>query len=47
MGRTEKKAANLSTPRLVGAPCFSRGELDFSPADKSFISKEWALALVF
>jgi hypothetical protein len=45
MGRTEKKAANLSTPRLVGAPCFSRG--DFSPADKSFISKEWALALVF
>ena len=32
---------------LVGAPCFSRGELDFSPADKRFTSKGWALALDF
>jgi hypothetical protein len=31
----------------VGAPCFSRGELDFSPAEKSSIFKEWALALGF
>src|ERR1019366_1291890 len=31
---------------LVEAPCFSRGELDFSPAEKQSILK-WALALGF
>ena len=30
----------------VGAPCFSRGEMDFSPSEKRSISK-WALALEF
>ena len=28
----------------VGAPCFSRGGLDFSPA-KDALQQEWALAL--
>jgi hypothetical protein len=28
---------------MVGAPCLSRGELDFSPAEKSSIFKERAL----
>jgi hypothetical protein len=32
---------------LVGALCFSRGELDFSPAEKQFIPKGRALALDF
>jgi hypothetical protein len=32
---------------LVGGPCFSRGELDFSPAEKQFIPKGRALALDF
>jgi hypothetical protein len=31
---------------LVGAPCFSRGKLDFSPAEKHSVLK-WALALGF
>jgi hypothetical protein len=31
----------------VGAPCFSRGELDFSPAEKRSIFRERALALGF
>jgi hypothetical protein len=31
---------------LVEAPCFSRGKLDFSPAEKRSIS-QWALALGF
>jgi hypothetical protein len=30
---------------VVGAPCFSRGELDLSPAEKRLLCKEWALAL--
>ena len=30
---------------LGGSPCFSRGELDFSPAEKRFITWERALAL--
>jgi hypothetical protein len=45
--RTGKEATDLSTPSLVGAPCFSRGELDFSPAEKQFIPKGRALALDF
>jgi hypothetical protein len=45
--RTRKEAADFSIPSLVGAPCFSRGELDFSPAETRFISQEWALALGF
>ena len=43
--RTRKEAADLTIPSLVGAPCFSRGELDLSPAETGFISQEWALAL--
>jgi|SRR5580698_7725355 hypothetical protein len=38
---------DLFTLSLVGAPCFSRGELDFSPAEKHFTSQMWALALDF
>jgi hypothetical protein len=30
---------DLSALSRVGAPCFSRGELDFSPAEKRFILK--------
>ena len=37
--------ADLFKSSLVGAPCFSRGELDFSPAGKRFITWERALAL--
>jgi hypothetical protein len=41
------KAPISSTPTLVGAPCFSRGELDFSPAEKRLIPRGQALALDF
>ena len=39
----EEAAKKLWGTLLVGAPCFSRGKLDFSPAEESSISK-WALA---
>src|SRR5664279_2413299 len=39
-------AKKLWRTLLVGAPCFSRGKLDFSPAEKKPILK-WALAPAF
>ncbi len=42
-GAPEQAAEKLWTTLLVGAPCFSRGELDFSPAGKKS-THEWALA---
>src|ERR1035437_8952594 len=42
----EQAAEKLWITALVGAPCFSRGELDFSPAGKKS-TFEWALALAF
>jgi hypothetical protein len=41
-GRTAGHSATV-----VGAPCFSRGEVDFSPAEKRLFCKEWALARGF
>ena len=38
----EEAAEELWGTLLVGAPCFSRGKLDFSPAEERSISK-WAL----
>jgi hypothetical protein len=46
-GKPERRTADPSTMNLVGAPCFSRGQLDFSPAEKQFIPKGRALALDF
>jgi len=39
----EEAAEELCEDRLVEAPCFSRGELDFSPAEKA-MSLKWASA---
>ena len=41
-----KDPAKIVTALTVGAPCFSRGKLDFSPAEKESILK-WALAPAF
>jgi hypothetical protein len=37
----------LKSPKLGGSPLLQQGELDFSPAEKRFIPKGWALALDF
>ncbi len=42
-GDPKQAAETIRTTFAVGAPCFSRGELDFSPAEKKSIF-EWALA---
>jgi hypothetical protein len=44
--RTRKEAAGLYSV-LGGSSLLQQGELDFSPAENRFLSKEWALALDF
>jgi hypothetical protein len=37
--RTGKEAGDLSAPEFGGSPLLQQGELDFSPAEKRFLSE--------